>query len=87
MLVELIHLYVSEQASKVKMYFELDHPTSENASRWRDMNVMPSQIPGHSTICLKDCADSNQSNIKVRISGCSWGEFTRDRWIPLTKGQ
>ena len=31
--------------------------------------------------------DPQQGNIKVRITGPLWGEFTGHRRIPLTKGQ
>ena len=39
------------------------------------MNVMLSQVTGHSTVCL-----AHQRTIKVRITGPLWGEFTGDRW-------
>ena len=31
--------------------------------------------------------ESHQRNIKVRVTGPLWWEFTGDRWIPSTKGQ
>ena len=56
-----------------------------HALRWRHMNVMSSRITDHSTVCLTVYA--HQRNINVRIIGHLIGEFTGDRWIPLTKGQ
>ena len=53
------------------------------------MGAMASQVTGaqivYSTICSG--ADQNwKENIKALRHWSLWGEFTSDRWIPLTKG-
>ena len=40
------------------------------------INVMSSQITGHSTVCLTTYIVPHQRNIKVRVTGPFWGEFT-----------
>ena len=54
--------------------------------RWRHMNVMQSQITGHSTVCLTAYADPHQRSTKVRITDPLWREFTGHRWIPTQRG-
>ena len=46
--------------------------------QWRHMNVLMSQITGHSTVCLTAYADPHERNIRARITGHTWGEFTGD---------
>ena len=59
------------------------HDTGPGPLRWRHMNVMQSQNPGHSTVCLTAYVDPHQRNIKVRITGPLWGEFTAQS--PVTR--
>ena len=53
--------------------------------RWRHMNAMWFQITGNSTVSLTAYAVPHQRNIKVRITGPLWREFTGGRWIPPHK--
>ena len=50
------------------------------------MSIMGSQITGISTVCSTICLGQHKK-IKARVSNPLWGESTRDRWIPFTKGQ
>ena len=43
------------------------------------------RITGHSTVCLRSCADPHQWSIKVRITGPLRGEFTGDGEFPVQR--
>ena len=43
---------------------------------WGYLNYI---MNGHSTVCLAAYVDPHQRNIKLRITGPLWGEFTGDQ--------
>ena len=50
------------------------------------MSAVASQITGNSKVYL--FVQSNiKEKIKDRVTGPLWGEYTGDRWFPLTKGK
>ena len=51
------------------------------------MSAIASQITGVSIVYLTRRLAQIKENIKARRHWPLWGEFTGDRWIPLTKGQ
>ena len=51
------------------------------------MSTIASQITGVSIVYSIVCSGADQRNIKAPRHWPLWGEFTGDRWIPLTKGQ
>ena len=51
------------------------------------MSMMASQITGIPSVCSTVCSGANQRKYQSSASLVLWGEFTDDRWIPLTKGQ
>ena len=51
------------------------------------MSAMASQITGVSMVCSTVCSGVDRRKYKSSVSLVLWGEFTGDRWIPLTKGQ
>ena len=57
-----------------------------------DIKIRHSDDVTWTSCCLKSpvirlFADPHQRNIKLRITGPLWREFTGHRWIPRTKGQ
>ena len=51
------------------------------------LGAMASQITGISIVYSSVCSDADQRKHQSSASLSLWGEFTGDRWIPLTKGQ
>ena len=51
------------------------------------MGAMASHITGVLIVYSTVCSGADQKTIKAPSHWPLWGEFTGDRWIPLTKGQ
>ena len=49
------------------------------------MEAMASQITSVSTVCSNVCSGADQRKRQIPLHWPLWGEFTSDRWIPLTK--
>ena len=58
-----------------------------DVSHWLGATITMTSHERHLTVCLTAYMDRLQRNIKVCVTGSLWGEFTGNRWIPLTKGQ
>ena len=51
------------------------------------MSARASEITGASSVCSAVCSGADQRKHQSAASLAYWGEFTSDRWIPLTQGQ
>ena len=72
LVIEYSSMWVNQSPQLAKRY-NASHP--KQPLRWRHMNVMQSHITGR----LMAYAYPHQRNIKVRITGPLWGEFTGHR--------